>query len=72
VNDAFAKKYHYKRQPIMKCCSTCGHHWNHHLFNKIMCGGSFTKEGTSTTVDANGICKRYYPEKMEVSHEKGD
>jgi hypothetical protein len=35
------------------------------IINKIMCGGSFTKEGTSTKVDFNGICKMYYPEKME-------
>jgi hypothetical protein len=28
-----------------------------------MCDGTFTKEGMSTEVEENGICKRYYPEK---------
>jgi hypothetical protein len=65
VNDIFAKKYRYRRCQI-KCCSTCGHHWNNPTLSIIMCDGSFTKEGTSTKVEPDGICKRYYPEKAET------
>jgi hypothetical protein len=64
VNDIFAKRYRYRR--ITESCVNCGHSWRNRLKNRLMCDGTFTKEGMSTEVELNGICKMYYPEKMEV------
>jgi hypothetical protein len=63
MNDIFLKQYRYRRHPIKGCC-TCIHHWENPIMNTIMCNGSFTKDGMSTQVDFNGICKQYCPEKM--------
>jgi hypothetical protein len=69
MNNIFAKQYRYRRHCV-KCCCTCDHHWINSIHGVIMCGGSFTKDGMSTRVDFDGICKRYYPEKMEAENEK--
>jgi hypothetical protein len=64
MTEEFEKKYRYRKVQV-KCCATCGHHWYKTYFGIIMCDGSFTKEGTSQMVAANGYCNRYYPEKTE-------
>jgi hypothetical protein len=67
VNDEFVKKYRYRDKHI-KCCAICGHHWNNRMRNKIMCDGSFTKEGVSITVNPMGVCKMYFPDKQEAGN----